>query len=152
MRCGLSSFRLDRAPASALLVAPLQEALEALDDDSVPDAAELVPRIRAYASEDESVKRLLALYDRGFVLRRDVLRSGMTPGGYRAARERLTRYAEKALRAASTSPPAAQPPESEDVQDAALPATLARASSDRTARVRRAVRRQRDRVRRLRSA
>jgi hypothetical protein len=143
---------LDKAPASVLVVAPLQEALEALDDDSAPDAAELVPRIREYASEDESVQRLLAFYDRGIVLRRDVLRSGMTQGIYRAARERLARYAEKALRAASTSPPAVQPPESEDVQDAALPAMLARASSARTARVRRAVRRSRDRVRRLRSA
>ena len=140
---------LDKAPASALLVAPLQEAL---DDDSAPEAAELVPRIREYAREDEAVQRLLALYDRGIVLRRDVLRSGMTQGVYRAARERLARYAEKALRAASTSPPAVQPPESEEVQAAALPAMLARASSARTARVRRAVRRQRDRVRRLRSA
>jgi hypothetical protein len=145
---------LDKAPASALVVAPLQEALEALDDDSAraPDAAELVPRIREYACEDEAVQRLLALYDRGFVLRRDVLRSGMTPGGYRAARERLARYAEMALLAASTSPPTVQPPDAEDAQDAALPPTLARASSGRTARVRRAVRRQRDRVRRLHSA
>ena len=143
---------LDKAPASALLVAPLQEALDVLDDDSAPDAAELVPRIQEYASEDEAVQRLLALYDRGFVLRRDVLRSGMTLGVYRAARERLARYAEMALLAASASPPAAQPPDAEDVQDAALPAMLARASSDRVARVLRAVRRSRDRVRRLRSA
>ena len=140
---------LDKAPASALVVAPLQEAL---DDDSAPDTAELVPRIREYAREDEAVQRLLALYDRGIVLRRDVLRSGMTQGGYRAARDRLARYAEMALLAASTSLPAVQPPESEEVQGAALPSMLARASSGRIARVRRVVRRQRDHVRRLRSA
>lgn len=146
---------LDKAPPSTLLVDPLQEALEALDDDSAraPDAAaELVSRIREYACEDEAVQRLLVLYDRGIVLRRDVVRCGMTLGGYRAARERLARYAEMALLAASTSPPAVQPPDSEDVQDAALPATLARASSGRTARVRRAARRPRARVRRWRSA
>jgi len=145
---------LDKAPPRTLLVDPFQEALEALDDDSAraPDDAELVSRIREYACEDEAVQQLLVLYDRDIVLRRDVVRCGMTLGVYRAARERLARYAEIALLAASTSTPAVQPPDSEDVQDAALPATLARDSSGRTARVRRAARRQRDRVRRLRSA
>jgi hypothetical protein len=100
---------LDEAPASALIVDPPQESDG--EDEDVPDPAELVPRIRERARDDASALQLLALYERGIVLRRDVLCAGMTEWVYRAARERLARYAEDS--------------EHVSARDVTLPATLA---------------------------
>jgi hypothetical protein len=100
----LEFIALDEAPASALMVDPLQKAF---DDDGARDAADMVVRIRDYAREDEPAQQLLALYDRELVLRRDVLRAGMTEWAYRTARERLVQYAEMAAAAGSATAAAA---------------------------------------------
>jgi hypothetical protein len=81
---------LDTAPDSALAVEPREA-------DVAPEDAELGGRIREQAREDEAALQLLALYERGIVRRRDVLRSGMDAWCYHAARQRLARYATVAM-------------------------------------------------------
>lgn len=67
------------------------------DDEHGPlDAADLLSQIRAYARDDRPARQLLALYERGVVLRRDVLCAGMSEWAYRSARERLVGYAVRA--------------------------------------------------------
>lgn len=87
---------LSKAPPSALVIEP-----ETGDDAErrSPDAVAVVSRIRADACEDEPVRQLLALYARDITQRRDVLRNGMTEWTYRAARDRLVAYAERAMAA-----------------------------------------------------
>ena len=105
---------LNEVPRSALVADPPQDA---------PDAAEVAPRIRDLARDDEAAQQLLAFYDRGVVLRRDVLAAGMTEWVYRAARDRLAGYAVLAISAVSTAEPVTEPPV---FTNAALPAMLAR--------------------------
>ena len=142
---------LDDVPRSALVANPPPDAL---------DAAEVASRIRELARDDEAVQQLLALYDRGVVLRRDVLAAGMTEWIYRAARDRLTEYAVLAISATSTAEvlaisatSTAEPVAEQPVATAAaLPAMLAIGPTGRTARARRANPRVVDRARELRSA
>jgi len=89
---------LDKAPADALAIDAEPHGTE-VDEDGAPDAAELVARIREYASDDDAVLQLLERYERGLVLRRKVLGTGMTQWAYRAARERLAAYAAMAANA-----------------------------------------------------
>jgi hypothetical protein len=91
---------LEQAPPSALMLDAPQESRE---DGQGLDPEELVSRIREQARKDPLVQQLLVLYARGIVLRRDVLKSGMTAWTYRAARERLTAYAATAAYGAGTS-------------------------------------------------
>jgi hypothetical protein len=105
---------LNEVPGTALVADPPQDA---------PDAAEVAPRIRELTRDDEAAQQLLAFYDRGVVLRRDVLAAGMTEWVYRAARDRLAGYAVLAISAVSTAEPVTEPPV---FTNAALPAVLAR--------------------------
>jgi len=57
----------------------------------------LVRSIRDQPDNDAPVLRLLALYERDIVLRRDVLRAGMKPWIFRYARKQLSQYAAAAL-------------------------------------------------------
>lgn len=93
---------LDEAPADALAIDGEPHGTE-VDEDSAPEAAELVARIREYAREDDAVLQLLEHYEQGLVLRREVLGTGMTQWAYRAARERLAAYAAMAVTAARTA-------------------------------------------------
>lgn len=114
---------LEMAPIGALVI---DAAEEEFGGGSAPDAAELVFRIRELAREDDAVQQLVTLAERGIVLRRDVLGAGMTEWVYRAARERLARYAEMALSAARpprrTRPPS-KPPSSPGAVTPQDPAT-----------------------------
>lgn len=131
---------LDEVPKSALVADPPQDA---------PDAAEVASRIRELARDDEAAQQLLALYDRGVILRRDVLAAGMTEWIYRTARDRLAGYAALATSATSTAEPVAERPVA---PEAPLPAMLAIGPAGRTARARRTNPRVFDRARELRSA
>jgi hypothetical protein len=83
---------LEAAPASALVFEP--ESYERGGEHFPLDAAELGTRIRQHARGDEAALQLLAMYERGVVRRRDVLRvAGMDPWLYRTARQRLVTYA-----------------------------------------------------------
>lgn len=126
---------LDEAPAIALAIDALPGGPDRSEQD-VPDAAELVSRIREYARGDAEALRLLELYLRDVVTRRKVLREGMTAWSYRTARERLVHYATMALcaDAAPGSPPAA-----EYAAATVRPLLAALGVSGRTARARRAV-------------
>ena len=73
---------LDEAPADALIIDAEPHGIE-VDEDSAPEAAELVTRIREYAHDDDAVLQLLEHYERGLVLRREVLGNGMTQWSYR---------------------------------------------------------------------
>lgn len=136
---------LDRVVAGAAATDPLSGRPDR-DEQAVPDAAELVSRIREYARDDTEALQLLELYDRGVVTRRTVLRDGMTAWSYRTARERLVRYATMALYVdgAPDSSPAA-----EYAAAAVRPLLAALGVPGRTARTRRAVDRAVDAVRRL---
>jgi hypothetical protein len=116
---------LDEVPRSALVADPPQD---------VPDAAEVVSRIREVARDDEAAQQLLALYDRDVVLRRDVLASGMTEWVYRAARDRLAGYAVLTIAAAAQVEPVVEQPGATE----RLPAVLAIGPAGRAARARRA--------------
>ena len=96
----VSFIELGDAPASAL-IADADQHSGSRDAPDVPDAAALVRSIREQARGDVPVLQLLAFYERGIVARRDVLRAGMKPWVYRAARERLTAYAAIAVAGAS---------------------------------------------------
>jgi hypothetical protein len=91
---------LEKAPTSALVIDAPQESHE---DDQGLDPEELVSRIREHARQDQPAQQLLALYVRGIISRRDVLKNGMTAWTYRAARERLAAYAATAAYGAATS-------------------------------------------------
>jgi hypothetical protein len=95
-------IRIDEAPADALAIDAEPHSTE-VDEDSAPDVAELVARIREYARDDDAVLQLLDHYERGLVLRRKVLGTGMTQWAYRAARERLVAYAAMAANAARSA-------------------------------------------------
>lgn len=109
-----------RRKASRAMIMPLEDAepsafaidaepISLGDDNHGPlDAADLLSQIRAYARDDRPAQQLLALYERGVVLRRDVLCAGMSEWSYRSARGRLVGYAVRAKSAirsrASTDP------------------------------------------------
>lgn len=99
---------LDAAPDSALVIEPAPS-----DAHIRPDAAELRTRIRAHARDDDAALQLLALYERGIVRRRDVLRAGMDAWRYPAAKQRLTRYATAALSGTGNDTPDHEPPADE---------------------------------------
>jgi hypothetical protein len=93
---------LDEAPTDALIIDA------ELDGTGVGkykalDITELVGRIRELACEDDAVLQLLGHYERGLTTRRKVLGAGMTQWVYRAARERLIAYADKAASAARSA-------------------------------------------------
>lgn len=93
---------LDEAPTDALIIDA------ELDGTGVGkykalDVTELVARIRELACEDDAVLQLLEHYERGLTMRRKVLGAGMTQWVYRAARERLVAYADKAAAAARST-------------------------------------------------
>jgi hypothetical protein len=69
------------------------------------DLDDVVARIRAQAEHDPAALELLALYERGVVKRRAVLRTGMTAGNFRGASKRLRRYASVAKREAAAAAP-----------------------------------------------
>lgn len=86
---------LEAAPSSALV---LETELDVTEDEHPElDPEEVAMRIREHACNDEAALQLLALYERGIVRRRDVLRtSGMDPWRYHAAKQRLVGYATAA--------------------------------------------------------
>jgi hypothetical protein len=92
---------LEKAPLDALIFDAEPEGTGA-DTCEAPDVIELVARIRDLAREDEAVLQLLGHYERGSFARRKVLGAGMTQWVYRAARERLVAYANKAAGTART--------------------------------------------------
>jgi hypothetical protein len=99
-----TSIPVDKAPADALVLEAEPHITE-VDEDSAPDVAELVTGIREYARDDDAVLQLLEHYERGLIVRREVLGARMTQWCYRAARERLATYAamvEAAARSAGS--------------------------------------------------
>lgn len=137
---------LEKAPTSALVIDAPPESHE---DDQGLDPGELVSRIREQARQDPPAQQLLALYGRGIVARRDVLKSGMTAWTYRAARKRLAAYAAAAATAAWTATAATPDPEAAPYL-ATIPILRAIGITGLAPRMRRAVSRTIRRARRSR--
>lgn len=119
--------------ASAVAGEPLY-APELHGEDAADDPTDVIARVHELAGNDVQVQQLLALYERGIVARRDVLRAGMTAWVYRVARDRLMRYG--AMAQGKQQPD----PRGDDGADSAMSPPPGGALSG-TARVRGAVRR-----------